>query len=217
MDSKTIRRANLVALIRHFGTKSELARVAGISEAYLSQIIGARANRNVGDDLARRLERAAGKPHGWMDHDHSGSDNGNTEEGPPIRKVPVISWVQAGQWNAVDAHSEDDEAREYRFVEDRALGSAAFALRVRGDSMTNPNGFPTYPDGCLIVVDPSIAPKNRDRVVVKIDGIEDATFKQLVLDSGTPLLMPLNPRYPPMEFPSDARIVGVVVQTIIDG
>lgn len=49
------------------GGPSAAARAVGTSDTHL--IACGKGRRNIGDDLATRLERKAGKPLGWMDED----------------------------------------------------------------------------------------------------------------------------------------------------
>ncbi|SCU75540.1 Phage-related protein [Cupriavidus necator] len=70
MDIKTIRKMNVRLLEREIGSLSALARLAGSSQSYLSQCVGPNAFRSIGDEMARRLEHAMKKPHGWMDEGH---------------------------------------------------------------------------------------------------------------------------------------------------
>jgi hypothetical protein len=70
MDIKTIRKMNVRLLEREIGSLSALARHAGTSQSYLSQCVGPNAFRSIGDEMARRLEHAMKKPHGWMDQGH---------------------------------------------------------------------------------------------------------------------------------------------------
>lgn len=49
-------------------------RLSEVSEKPMSgqqvnQIIGPNANRGIGDDIARRIEKAYGKEEGWLDHE----------------------------------------------------------------------------------------------------------------------------------------------------
>ncbi|MBV8271097.1 MAG: hypothetical protein JO067_02370 [Cupriavidus sp.] len=69
-NKKTIRIANVLMLEREIGSRSALARKVGSSQSYLSQCVGPKAVRAVGDELARRLEEVMGKPVGWMDECH---------------------------------------------------------------------------------------------------------------------------------------------------
>ncbi|MFQ5509522.1 MAG: hypothetical protein ACE5FN_09335 [Leptospirillia bacterium] len=67
MDIREIRRLNARRLIKEAGGQKALADRAGVSAAYISQVLSARVNRNIGHSLARRLERGMGKQYGWMD------------------------------------------------------------------------------------------------------------------------------------------------------
>lgn len=70
MDVKGIRRANVGLLVQEVGSVTALAKLAGTAQSYLSQIIGPRSHRALGDDLARRLEYVTRKPTGWLDSLH---------------------------------------------------------------------------------------------------------------------------------------------------
>lgn len=65
-DAKSTRRQNLALLCDQIGM-AELARRVDTDPAYLWQCISGWQNRGVGHALARRIELALGKPHGWMD------------------------------------------------------------------------------------------------------------------------------------------------------
>ncbi|MFT4417336.1 S24 family peptidase, partial [Fredinandcohnia humi] len=75
-----------------------------------------------------------------------------------MRRVPVISWVQAGQYTecrAAEVFSEVDKWVDTSLK----IGDNSFALEVKGDSMTNPNGLPTIPEGATVIVDPDAEPR----------------------------------------------------------
>ena len=69
-----IRRANLEKLIQEHDTQNRVAELCGSSAVYLSQIRNRAKDaktgkpRQMGDDLARQLEKGCGKPPGWMDN-----------------------------------------------------------------------------------------------------------------------------------------------------
>jgi hypothetical protein len=72
-----IRLTNLLALIKEAGTQNALAERAETTPIYLSQVVNRIQDhksgrpRELGTDMARRLEKAMGKPENWMDHDHA--------------------------------------------------------------------------------------------------------------------------------------------------
>lgn len=215
MDAKQIRRANLAALIAKEGKAAAVAEKVGTAAAYLSQILSEKTKAQVGDDLARRIESAYGLPHGWMDERHHANladpvymarkaeEQANVSPGPDLRgKVPLISWVQAGNFAEVVDLLQPGEAFEWieTSIQPR---QHTFALRVEGDSME-----PDFPAGTILIVEPELEAHVGDFVIAK-NGDEEATFKQLVRDGGDWYLKPLNPRYP-LKSLTGCHVVGVV-------
>ena len=126
-----------------------------------------------------------------------------------MRRIPVISWVQAGQFTeckAAEVFSEVDKWVETSL----RIGDSSFALEVKGDSMTNPNGLPTIPEGATVIVAPDAEPLNGKIVVARLDGTNEATVKKLVIDGPQKFLVPLNPRYPNISINGNCLIIGVV-------
>jgi phage repressor protein C with HTH and peptisase S24 domain len=66
MDIYEIRKLNLLKLIGS-QKKASCAERWGMSPAHLSQILSAKTSKNLGDDVARRIETLQGLPHGWLD------------------------------------------------------------------------------------------------------------------------------------------------------
>lgn len=133
---------------------------------------------------------------------------GNTSPGPDIRQfAPLISWVSAGVWSpAVDVY-EPGYAEEW--LPCPKNGKHTYALRVKGDSMTAPYGK-TYPDGCVIFVDPDRrSPSNGDRIIAKLKGSDEVTFKAFQQDAGRTWLKPLNPQHPAIMEPF--TVLGTVI------
>lgn len=67
MDRNERRRRRLEGLIKEAGSQKVLADLIGTDPNYISQIKNPKIRPSFGDDLAARLERAMGKPDGWMD------------------------------------------------------------------------------------------------------------------------------------------------------
>jgi SOS-response transcriptional repressor LexA len=86
----------------------------------------------------------------------------------------------------------------------------AFALRVIGNSMTNPSGTPSIPEGYIVIVDPAIDAKSGSFVVAKLPGSDEILLKQLVIDGPNRYLKSLNPDYKPIAIDDDCTIIGVV-------
>jgi SOS-response transcriptional repressor LexA len=135
----------------------------------------------------------------------------NTEPGPEITgRVPLISWIMAGNWNGMTHDKLQDETDTWISCP-TAHSNRTFALRVRGDSMASPFGR-TYPEGSIIFVDPEQnQPANGDRILALLAGETEATFKVYVKEGSKVWLKPLNPQHPIIT--EDFKILGRVIGT----
>ena len=70
MDVYRIRWLNFRRLAGHRGGVSEAARKLGKSQGQVSHFGGERPIKNIGHDIAREIEAAYGKSHGWLDQVH---------------------------------------------------------------------------------------------------------------------------------------------------
>jgi SOS-response transcriptional repressor LexA len=140
-------------------------------------------------------------------------------EGPqPRGRVPLISWVQAGDFTTEVDNFQPGDAEEW--VETTVpIHRHTYALRVNGDSMTNPAGEPSFPHGSVIIIEPDAIDSvekmvNRFVIVKRDDNGGEATFKQLVRDGGRYFLKPLNPQYPMLELGEGDVFCGVVRERV---
>ncbi|WP_168232320.1 LexA family protein [Pseudomonas veronii] len=127
-------------------------------------------------------------------------------------KVPLISWVQAGAWCESNFEQHDGESWLSCPV---PISESGYALKVLGDSMTNPGPGRSYPTGCIIFVDPEAETKTGDRVIARVPRTNEATFKILVEDAGRQFLRPINPQYPIIDITEETHICGKVVGSFI--
>jgi SOS-response transcriptional repressor LexA len=217
-----VRLQNLEILIAEAGSGLNLARKAETSGSYLSQVrrqlpTAKGTPRNVGDELASKLEQAMDKPEGWMDEPHEdllaevmgkGERKPNVEAALDLKGLyPLISWVQAGEWSEIAGAFDSADAEDWLPCPVRC-GKGTFVLRVKGQSME-----PRFHDGEYIFVDPDVAADNGKFVVVRLEDTQEATFKQLIVEGGRMYLRALNPDWPTriMEVTENAFICGVVV------
>jgi SOS-response transcriptional repressor LexA len=137
----------------------------------------------------------------------------NTEAGPFIKgKIPLINYVQAGQWAEIMESFEPMDWIE-RTLD---VSPKAFALRVKGDSMTNPFGAPSLPEGFIAIVEPDAHYDHGSIVVARLEGSNEATIKQLIIDGPHRYLKPLNPNYRTIEINENCIICGVVKRAQFD-
>lgn len=198
---------------RFGGSQAEFARAVNRSPAVVWQYLSGR--RKIGEKFARHVESSLRLPTHWMDQaeQQPALPQSNIEPGPEIRaRVPLISWTTAGNWAEVVDNFAPGDAEDW-IVTTANVGPHAFALRIRGESMT-----PTIPDGAIVVVDPDKDPHHRSIVIVRQNGESEATCKRLIYEGDKPMIRPDNPAYAGQIAPlaSDARIVGVVRQVVVD-
>ncbi|AAO56899.1 LexA family protein [Pseudomonas syringae group genomosp. 3] len=129
-------------------------------------------------------------------------------------KVPLISWVQAGAWCETYSNVESESAESWLSCP-VPISSSGYALKVRGDSMTNPGLGRSYPAGCIIFVDPEVEVHTGDRVIARLDRTNEATFKVFVEDAGQQFLKPINPQYPIIKITEETHICGKVIGSFI--
>jgi len=133
-------------------------------------------------------------------------EESNVSPGPSIlRKVPLISFIQAGDW------SGDEEFEPEELITCTSnVGPKAFALRVKGPSME-----PEFIEGDYIIIDPDKQWESGDYVVAK-NGEEEATFKRYYKDGDKHFLKPLNVDWgkPKDMTGHNWRIVGRVMEKV---
>lgn len=182
----------------------KIAYVLGVEVLWLQFGTGPRERRkSQGDENQTDLS-----PSSDTQSESKGAES-NVSAGPDIKgRIPLISWVQAGMWSdAVDIYEPGYAERWLPFMKNN--GENVFALRVDGDSMTSRFGK-SYPEGCIIFVDPDQRmPNNGDRIVAKLEGSDRTTFKVFTEDAGRRWLRPLNDSHPP--FYDHFTVVGKVI------
>lgn len=163
------------------------------------------------------LANALGVSERWLIHGGLIEEvKGNGYPGPDIRRrVPLISYVQAGNWREILDHQFDDLDD---WIETTAnVSPFSFSLRVQGDSMFNPSGHGiSIPEGSIVIVDPNVDAISGRIVVARLKDSNEATVKKLVTDGPNTYLMPLNPAYKPIPFDHNGEIIGVCVRIEIN-
>ena len=211
------RRRRLAELVkaRFGGKQTALSEQIGASLSQIGQWLS--GNRNMGEDSARAIEAKLRLEHLWMDYDTHGAKTDADNATPPrwalhlSKAVPLVSWIRAsGYDDAADPYPPG--VADVWIPSPAKAGPNSYALRVRGDSMFNPTGGNgrSYPQGCLIVVDPGRRlPVSGELVIARIETSPDATFKVYRNEDGRQWLQPLNPAFPCLYEPF--IVVGTVL------
>lgn len=126
--------------------------------------------------------------------------------------VPVVSWVQAGDWSGMADGFEPADGIDWIPCPIRH-SSHTYALIVRGVSMYNPAGKPSFQDGDTIFIDPDRQADHRSLVIARLDDEKEATFKQLLIEGEQRMLQALNPSWPNriITINGNCSICGVVI------
>ena len=205
-DIPAIRRNNLQKIReKRFTSKAELARTLGRQPSQINDMLS--GTKSFGDKIARDFEEKLKLPRGYLDEPHE-------LEKIPMRlgkKIPVLSFVQAGIWTETGDNSYDEWIE---VSDDTPDGS--YALKVIGRSME-----PAFFQGEIVVVDPTMSASPGDFVVARIANSSDneASIKQYAVTGidrngvETFELRPLNPLFPTFsskEF--DIDMLGVVTE-----
>lgn len=124
-----------------------------------------------------------------------------------LKRVPVLTHVQAGKWREAIQMPADD----YVFVS-MDVSHYTFGARIIGDSM-----MPEFKEGDLIIIDTQIDPQPTDLVLA--ESHEGITFKKYrsrgINEDGVEVfdLVPLNPDFPTIRSDrSKVEIIGTVVE-----
>jgi SOS-response transcriptional repressor LexA len=131
----------------------------------------------------------------------------------PGKRIPVLSYVQAGNWREMCEQASNFDGNVEFVAASSEIGPYGFGLWLRGDSM-----MPLFKEGDLIIVDPDEGPQPGDYVVAK-NGSGEATFKKYrprgIDENGQEVfeLVPLNDDYPTMHSGRQhIQIIGVMVE-----
>lgn len=145
-----------------------------------------------------RSIRLTGKTLFLLDHKNSGT----------AVYLPLLGSIAAGSPILADENIED----RIPFPSGMIRGSAHFALRVKGDSMTGDHIL----DGDIIAIRSQSGAENGDIVVALIE--EEAVVKRFYRRGDMVELRSSNPAYAPITAGKDLRIQGrvVAVQRIVD-
>jgi len=145
-------------------------------KSYISQLINGKAS--FGEKAARRLEETYGMDKFYLDKIEYSNVTDWLPTAKKATRVPVISWVRAGSLSEINDPHLPGEADDWVNPIHTIPSPTSFALQVEGDSMTNTGAGVSFPDGCIIVVDPERAPKAGDYVIAKDVTNQKATFKK---------------------------------------
>ncbi|MGL6052188.1 MAG: LexA family protein [Aeromonas salmonicida] len=201
-------------------TQEALAKLLGVNRVSVSQ--WERGDTSPKGDNLINLAKALGVRPEWLLFGEDSGISESTAAGyrnvepaviPQGGRVPILSYVQAGNWREMCEQASTFDGNVEYVTASVDIGPCGFGLWLRGNSMA-----PQFNEGDLVIVDPDEPPRPGDFVVAK-NGSDEATFKKYrprgIDEHGQEVfeLVPLNDDYPPMY--SDRQhieIIGVMVE-----
>lgn len=195
------------------GKALRMATKMGIKATSLSRLFSKNieARRNIGNALARDMERAAKKPVGWLDISHQ-----DAVDPVASRRAPLLPWFAAVSWALGKAASlpriNGQTSGDFMMCPLNA-GPRVFCLKVAGEANTNPARKLSVSDGEVIYVDPDAKQVSGKLVVVKMPGHKEPVLRELVVDGGDKWLQATNPKWPErlVRWPKGAVYCGSVI------
>jgi SOS-response transcriptional repressor LexA len=207
---KTLKQRTEEAIEAGF-TVGQLSAAAGKSSSAASQWLSGGTKTLKADSAAGLASLTGWSAEWWATGKGSKHREISVTDGPDIKgQIPLISWVQAGDWNG--AHDPLQPGEAERWLECPVTHSErTYALRVRGDSMTAPHGNSrSYPEGCIVFVDPlRKSPVNGARIIAKLNGSDEVTFKVFKQEDGRIWLQPINNMHQPIM--DKFKVLGTVI------
>jgi len=133
---------------------------------------------------------------------------------PKSGVIPVLSSIQILKYFR-------DKETELAYEEVIAISgdfeADCIAMRVETEAMES--SIPqkdTFENNCIIVIKPSLEPKNGDYVVATLDEYdEDIVFRKLVIEGGKKYLKPLNTSYESFVLTEKGAILGVEIRKVV--
>jgi len=203
-----IRLRNLLDLRQRYESSKEFAAAAGFASAYFSQLklpADSAAHRNIGDNLARKIEKRLELEAGYLDSEivtnvsflHS-SDNSR-------HLLPIISWSKIINWRNNINPASQAVASIYTDRKD------TYGLVVEGNAMVSDSGFSYFP-GMILECDPTMKdPKPGSLVIAEHEG--NFYFRELLRDGTREYLSALNSDYPKIN--NNFKIQSTIIRATI--
>lgn len=126
----------------------------------------------------------------------------NTISSGNIRKLPIISWEQAGNWDLSTPIAEIFSITDWMEVMAN-VSKDAFIMKMKDDTMRSNQGIPTIPEGSFVVIDPNfknIEELNGKIVLVQEKHAKEPMLKRLLIDGPNIYLTSLNPKFDDIKY-----------------
>lgn len=155
-------RALAATLAKERGQQAKFAEHVGITRQLVNNYIGPNPTKRIGDDMARAIERAFQKPHGWLDERHDSDRTNLSRDSVAISPLGAGGILGAGRLGALldTTVQQMNVSRDWAKQHLKGVVSDYLAIAsVTGDSVGD-----VLPAGATVLVD-------RGASDVRADGI----------------------------------------------
>lgn len=125
-----------------------------------------------------------------------------------IIKIPIIEWdhlKKIKKFISDDIYNKGYTNWIHFECENRTDSCSLFALQIEGDAM-----WPYFDEKSLVIVDSSLKVENRDFVIAYIAKSDEVILRQILIDSKSKILIPLNTLFSEIEVKDQDQIIGVI-------
>lgn len=129
----------------------------------------------------------------------------------PLSQKNVFRYFPLRKWDKLtQTIKRADDSATY-FLTEKDVSDNAFFLLVKDSTM-----IPLFNEDSLILIDPSLKPKNKDYVIVNVENHREPMLRQLLLNGSEFYLKPLNPLFKTIFLNQKTRhrFLGVVIDIL---
>ncbi len=194
-------------------TEAELARRTGTPQPTLHRILSGSTRSPRGESLSRLANFFSITISQLIGDDPLPNERIPGTHNPNVRSwasVPMISLEDVLAWPSIKETMQETNWSSWTTT-DVDITADTYAISVRNETLN-----PRFPQGTVLIVDPTVRAEDRDYVVVQTQGQRIATVKQLLLDGQDMYLKPLNPEFQTTMLGGEHTILGVVLQARTD-
>ena len=195
--------------------QAQAAKLCGVRSASISQW-----KSGTHTPTAENLQRLATVLKTTPDYILRGEKDEHVKEGhgryrSDLTSLPLVTLHQAKIWKSTKNDMVPGDYKRF-YITSASVHDGSFALIMPDDTMTNPAGFPSAPEGSIIVFDTTEAASNGKIIIANTANEGLPTIKKLLIDGPYWYLKPLNPDYKPVQVDHDIEIIGVAKKIEMD-
>ena len=116
---REIRRQNAKKLAASVGSQAEFGRKTGMSDSQITQNLGDKPTKNIGNIVAQRIEKAFNLPPGWLDltHETPHQPNADSVNQAVERIARMMDWIGDDEAQLLSMYRTTDDIGREKIME----------------------------------------------------------------------------------------------------